>query len=64
MFFLEAADAEGRPTCSCNGGEPGFVRALDFLTPVPEWKCADWAAGALPRQDPARDPGDREVLGR
>jgi predicted pyridoxine 5'-phosphate oxidase superfamily flavin-nucleotide-binding protein len=159
MFFLATADAEGRPTCSYKGGEPGFVRVLDphtlvfpnydgngmylsmgnvlvhpdvgmlfidferghrmrlegtasidfddplreeyleaqfvvrvraravypncpryihryklerrsrfvprsdCLTPVPEWKRSDWAADALPGQDPARDPGDREVLG-
>jgi uncharacterized protein len=41
-----------------------FVPRGDCLTPVPEWKRSDWAADALPRQDPARDPGDREVLGR
>jgi uncharacterized protein len=160
MFFLATADAEGRPTCSYKGGEPGFVRVLDpytlafpsydgngmylstgnvlvnpavgllFIdverghrlrldgtasidvedplredyteaqfvvrvraravypncpryihryelvrrsrfvpqdgcpTPVPEWKRAEWAVDALPQQDPARDPGDREVLGR
>jgi uncharacterized protein len=160
MFFLATADAEGRPTCSYKGGEPGFVRVLDphtlafpnfdgngmylstgnvlvnpavgmlfidferghrmrlegtasidlddpllgdyleaqfvvrvharavypncpryihryklvrrsrfvprddCLTPVPEWKRSDWAVNALPEQDPARDPGDREVLGR
>lgn len=160
MFFLATADAEGRPTCSYKGGEPGFVRVLDphtlafpnfdgngmylstgnvlvnpavgmlfidferghrmrlegtasidlddpllcdyleaqfvvrvraravypncpryihryklvrrsrfvprddCLTPVPEWKRSDWAVDALPEQDPARDPGDREVLGR
>jgi predicted pyridoxine 5'-phosphate oxidase superfamily flavin-nucleotide-binding protein len=160
MFFLATADAEGRPTCSYKGGEPGFVRVLDphtlvfpnydgngmylsagnvlvnpdvgmlfidferghrmrldgtasidlddplradyleaqfvvrvrpravypncpryihryqlvrrsrfvpeadCLTPVPEWKRSDWAVDALPRQDPAREPGDREVLGR
>jgi predicted pyridoxine 5'-phosphate oxidase superfamily flavin-nucleotide-binding protein len=160
MFFLATADAEGRPTCSYKGGEPGFVRVLDqhtlvfpnydgngmylstgnvlvnpevgllfidferghrmrldgtasvdfddalreeypeaqfvvrvraravypncpryihryklerrsrfvprddCLTPVPEWKRADWAVDALPEQDPARDPGEREVLGR
>lgn len=160
MFFLATADAEGRPTCSYKGGEPGFVRVLDpstlafpnydgngmylstgnvlvhpdvgllfidfkrghrmrlegtasidlddpllgdypeaqfvvrvrarsvypncpryihryelvrrsrfvphdgCLTPVPEWKRSDWAAGALPEHDPARDPGEREVLGR
>ena len=160
MFFLATADAEGRPTCSYKGGEPGFVRVLDqrtlafpnydgngmyfstgnmlvnaevgmlFIdferghrtrvegtasidpddallpewpeaqfvvrvrtravypncpryihqyelvkrsrfvprddcpTPVPEWKRSDWAADALPATDPARDPGDRDVLGR
>ena len=160
MFFLATADAEGRPTCSYKGGEPGFVRVLDpytvafpnydgngmylstgnvlvnpavgllFIdferghrmrldgtasidfedplrddymeaqfvvrvraravypncpryihryklvrrsrfvphdgcpTPVPEWKRSDWAVDALPQHDPARDPGDREVLGR
>jgi predicted pyridoxine 5'-phosphate oxidase superfamily flavin-nucleotide-binding protein len=160
MFFLATADAEGRPTCSYKGGEPGFVRVLDqhtlafpnydgngmylstgnvlvnpnvgmlfidferghrmrlegtaaidqedplldhypeaqfvvrvrarvvypncpryihryelvrrsrfvprsdCLTPVPEWKRSDWAADALPAHDPARDPGDRDVLGR
>jgi predicted pyridoxine 5'-phosphate oxidase superfamily flavin-nucleotide-binding protein len=160
MFFLATADAEGRPTCSYKGGEPGFVRVLDahtlafpsydgngmylsagnvlvhpdvgmlFIdfeqghrmrlegtasidlddpllaehheaqfvirvraravypncpryihryelvrrsrfvprtdcqTPVPDWKRSDWAMDALPEHDPARDPGDREVLGR
>jgi len=160
MFFLATADADGRPTCSYKGGEPGFVRVLDAhtlafpnydgngmylstgnvlvnpavgmlfidferghrmrlegtatidaddplrahypeaqfvvrvtaravypncpryihryelvrrsrfvprtdcLTPVPEWKRSDWARDALPEHDPARDPGDREVLGR
>jgi uncharacterized protein len=160
MFFLATADAEGRPTCSYKGGEPGFVRVLDphtiafpsydgngmylsagnvlvnpdvgmlfidferghrmrlegtatvdlddplltdfpeaqlvvrvrtravypncpryihryelvrrsrfvprtdCLTPVPEWKRSDWARDALAQDDPARDPGDREVLGR
>ncbi len=160
MFFLASADAEGRPTCSYKGGEPGFVRVLDertvafpnydgngmylstgnvlvnpnvgmlFIdfehgnrmrlegiatidlddplmadyhevqfvvrvearavfpncpryihryqlvrrssfvpqvdcpTPVPDWKRSDWAYDALPAKDPARDPGDRDVLGR
>jgi uncharacterized protein len=160
MFFLATADAEGRPTCSYKGGEPGFVRVLDprtlafpsydgngmylsagnvlvnpdvgmlfldferghrmrlegvahidlhdplradypeaqfvvrvstrrvypncpryihryqlvrrsrfvprsdCLTPVPEWKRSAWAVDALAEHDPARDPGDREVLGR
>ena len=160
MFFLATADAEGRPTCSYKGGEPGFVRVLDehtlafpnydgngmylstgnvlvhpdvgllfidfeqghrmrlegtasidpddplradyqeaqfvvrvraravypncpryihryqlvqrsrfvprseCLTPVPAWKRSDWAVDALPEQDPARDPGERDVLGR
>lgn len=160
MFFLATADAEGRPTCSYKGGDPGFVRVLDertvafpsydgngmylsagnvlvnpevgmlfldlerghrmrldgsaridpddplleeypeaqlvvrvtaravypncpryihryelvrrsrfvprsdCLTPVPEWKRSDWARDSLPERDPARDPGEREVLGR
>jgi uncharacterized protein len=160
MFFLATADADGRPTCSYKGGEPGFVRVLDertvafpnydgngmylsmgnalvnphvgmlfidfehghrmrlegeasidmddpliaehpeaqfvvrvraravypncpryihryqlvrrsrfvpqagALTPVPEWKRSDWAIDALPASDPARDPGEREVLGQ
>jgi predicted pyridoxine 5'-phosphate oxidase superfamily flavin-nucleotide-binding protein len=160
MFFLATSDAEGRPTCSYKGGEPGFVKVLDphtlafpnydgngmylstgnvlvnphvgmlFIdfvqghrmrlegeasvdlddplradypeaqfvvrvgaravypncpryihryelvrrsrfvprsdcpTPVPEWKRSDWAFDALPEHDPARDPGDRDVLGR
>ncbi len=160
MFFLATADAEGRPTCSYKGGEPGFVHVLDphtiafpnydgngmylstgnvllnphvgllfldleaghrmrlegtasidlddplraawpeaqfvvrvraravypncpryihryelvrrsrfvphddCLTPVPEWKRSDWAYDALPAADPARDPGERDVLGR
>ena len=41
-----------------------FVPHDDRPTPIPEWKRADWAVDALPQQDPARDPGDREVLGR
>ena len=160
MFFLATADAQGRPTCSYKGGEPGFVRVVDphtvafpnydgngmylstgnillnaevgllfidfergnrlrlegtasidlddplgqeypeaqfvvrvraravypncpryihryelvrrssfvprsdCVTPVPEWKRSDWALDALPTHDPARDPGQRDVLGR
>ncbi|MGB9376235.1 MAG: pyridoxamine 5'-phosphate oxidase family protein [Mycobacteriales bacterium] len=41
-----------------------FVPRTDCVTPVPEWKRSDWAIDALPAQDPARDPGEREVLGR
>ena len=41
-----------------------FVPRGDCLTPVPEWKRSEWAFDALPENDPARDPGDREVLGR
>ena len=41
-----------------------FVPREDCLTPVPEWKRSDWASDVLPEHDPARDPGDREVLGR
>ena len=29
MFFLATADADGHPTCSYKGGDPGFVRVLD-----------------------------------
>ncbi len=32
MFFLATTDADGRPTCSYKGGEPGFVRVLDPKT--------------------------------
>jgi predicted pyridoxine 5'-phosphate oxidase superfamily flavin-nucleotide-binding protein len=32
MFFLATADAEGRPSCSYKGGDPGFVRVLDEQT--------------------------------
>ena len=32
MFFLATADAEGCPTCSYKGGDPGFVRVLDERT--------------------------------
>ena len=32
MFFLATADAEGQPTCSYKGGDPGFVRVLDDRT--------------------------------
>lgn len=41
-----------------------FVPREDCVTPVPEWKTNDWAKDALPADDPARDPGQREVLGR
>ena len=41
-----------------------FVPRSDCPTPVPEWKRSDWAFDALPADDPARDPGGREVLGR
>ncbi|MFQ6172674.1 pyridoxamine 5'-phosphate oxidase family protein [Oryzobacter sp. R7] len=41
-----------------------FVPREDCLTPVPEWKRSDWASDVLPAADPARDPGEREVLGR
>jgi predicted pyridoxine 5'-phosphate oxidase superfamily flavin-nucleotide-binding protein len=33
-FFLATADAEGRPTCSHKGGDPGFVRVVDERTLV------------------------------
>jgi predicted pyridoxine 5'-phosphate oxidase superfamily flavin-nucleotide-binding protein len=32
MFFLATADAEGRPTCSYKGGDPGFVKVVDDRT--------------------------------
>ncbi len=160
MFFLATADADGRPTCSYKGGDPGFVRVLDphtlafpsydgngmylsagnvlenaqvgllfidfvegnrlrlegmasidlddplaaefreaqfvvrvkprvvypncpryihryepvrrsrfvprpdSLTPVPEWKRDDWAFDSLAENDPARNPGERDVIGR
>ncbi len=32
MLFLATADAQGRPTCSYKGGDPGFVRVLDERT--------------------------------
>jgi predicted pyridoxine 5'-phosphate oxidase superfamily flavin-nucleotide-binding protein len=31
-FFLATADAEGQPSCSYKGGDPGFLRALDDRT--------------------------------
>ena len=34
MFFLATVDADGQPTCSYKGGEPGFVRLLDDRTLV------------------------------
>lgn len=38
-----------------------FVPEQGRVTPVPSWKCADWSADALPKNDPARDPS-REVI--
>jgi predicted pyridoxine 5'-phosphate oxidase superfamily flavin-nucleotide-binding protein len=32
MFFIATTDADGHPTCSYKGGEPGFVRVLDAHT--------------------------------
>jgi predicted pyridoxine 5'-phosphate oxidase superfamily flavin-nucleotide-binding protein len=32
MFFLATADAQGRPSCSYKGGDPGFVRVIDDRT--------------------------------
>jgi predicted pyridoxine 5'-phosphate oxidase superfamily flavin-nucleotide-binding protein len=32
MFFLATADADGQPSCSYKGGDPGFVRVLDPTT--------------------------------
>ena len=33
-FFLATADAEGRPSCSYKGGDPGFLRCVDERTVV------------------------------
>ncbi len=32
MFFLATTDADGQPTCSYKGGDPGFMRVLDPKT--------------------------------
>jgi uncharacterized protein len=32
MFFLAMVDADGQPTCSYKGGDPGFVTVLDDTT--------------------------------
>ena len=32
MFFLATADADGVPSCSYKGGDPGFVRVVDERT--------------------------------
>jgi predicted pyridoxine 5'-phosphate oxidase superfamily flavin-nucleotide-binding protein len=32
MFFLATVDADGQPTCSYKGGDPGFVRVVDPKT--------------------------------
>ncbi|MBI5720323.1 MAG: pyridoxamine 5'-phosphate oxidase family protein [Burkholderiales bacterium] len=32
MFFLATVDANGQPTCSYKGGDPGFVRVVDSRT--------------------------------
>lgn len=32
MMFLSTVDADGQPTCSYKGGDPGFVRVLDERT--------------------------------
>jgi hypothetical protein len=32
MFFLASVDATGQPTCSYQGGDPGFVRVVDERT--------------------------------
>lgn len=32
MFFLSTIDAQGRPTVSYKGGDPGFVRVVDAAT--------------------------------
>jgi len=32
MFFLGTADGAGRPQCSREGGDPGFLRVIDEHT--------------------------------
>jgi uncharacterized protein len=32
MFFLASVDAQGQPTCSYKGGDPGFLTVLDDQT--------------------------------
>lgn len=32
MFFLATVDADGQPTCSYKGGDPGFVTVVDETT--------------------------------
>jgi predicted pyridoxine 5'-phosphate oxidase superfamily flavin-nucleotide-binding protein len=32
MFFIATTDADGYPTCSYKGGDPGFVRVVDERT--------------------------------
>jgi len=32
MFFMATADAQGKPSCSYKGGDPGFIRVLDEHT--------------------------------
>ena len=32
MFFLATVDADGQPTCSYKGGDPGFVKVVDATT--------------------------------
>ncbi len=32
MFFLATVDADGRPSCSYKGGDPGFIRVIDATT--------------------------------
>jgi predicted pyridoxine 5'-phosphate oxidase superfamily flavin-nucleotide-binding protein len=37
MFFLATVDADGQPTCSYKGGDPGLVRVLDPATLAFPW---------------------------
>jgi len=41
-----------------------FVPEAGRPTPIPEWKTMEWSADLLPADDPARNPGEREVRGR
>ena len=34
LFFLATVNSRGEPSCSCKGGDPGFVRVLDPTTLV------------------------------
>src|SRR5437773_1207392 len=62
MFFIATADAEGTPNCPRYihrmqvVEHSAFVPQEGCVTPVPEWKRAEWSRDYLPAADPARDP--------